>query len=115
MTTTPAPRPIERRARLRQRALLAGKLTTPDASTTIDCVIRNISEDGMMVELASPQLVPDELHLVHIKNGIAYDVEVIWRRGARLGLVLKDRHDLKGPVEGQLKLLRGIWTQMALR
>ena len=108
-------RPNERRNRSRQRALLAGKLATPGAAETIDCVIRNISSTGAMVETPSPQLIPNEIQLMQVKEGFAYDAEVIWRRGNRIGLILKDRHDLKEPVEGNLKILRAIWTQMALR
>jgi hypothetical protein len=106
-------RPNERRAIMRQRALLAGKLATSEAAETIDCVIRNISAVGAMVETTSPHLIPNELHLVQINEGIAFDAEVIWRRGNRVGLRLKDRHDLRKPVADQLKVLRAIWSHMA--
>lgn len=108
-------RPLERRRSNRQRALLAGKLSTAGAGVTFDCTIRNISPDGAMIETASPQMIPNELHLVQIKEGIAWDAEVIWRRGNQVGLALKERHDLKQPVADQLKALRAVWGQMALR
>lgn len=109
-------RPLERRRDPpRQRALLAGKLANDDATATLDCVIRNISADGAMVETATPQLIPNQLHLVQVKEGVAWDATVIWRRGARIGLKLGDRHDLRETTEKQLKVLRAIWSQMALR
>ncbi len=108
-------RPVERRRQPRQRALLAGKLSTEGAKVTFDCTIRNISPEGAMIETASPQMVPNELHLVQIKEGIAWDAEVIWRRGNKIGLALKERHDLRQPVADQLKALRAVWSQMALR
>jgi hypothetical protein len=55
------------------------------------------------------------MHLVQIKEGIVWDAEVIWRRGNRVGLKLKTRHDLRETTEKQLRALRAIWSQMALR
>lgn len=108
----PLHKSVERRRAPRQRALLSGKLATEDASVTLDCVIRNISPDGALIETASPHLVPREMHLVQIKDGTAWDAEVIWRNGNRIGLILKDRHDLKSTTEKQLKALRAIWSHM---
>ena len=115
MTTLPAPKSVERRRAGRSRALLAGKLANEGATTTIDCVIRNISADGAMIETTTPQLFPSTLHLVQVKEGVAWDATVIWRRGNRVGLSLGDRHDLRETTEKQLKALRAIWGQMALR
>lgn len=105
----------QRRYKGRQRTLLAGKLANADATTTIDCVIRNISDTGAMVETTSPHLLSGPLQLLQIKDGVVWDVEIVWRRGNRIGLRLGDRHDLKAGTEAQLKALRAIWSQMALR
>ncbi len=113
--TTAAAQSVDRRRAGRHRALLAGKLANEDATTTIDCVIRNISDTGAMIETSTPHLIPNRLHLVQIKEGTAWDVEVIWRRGNRIGLALGDRHDLRESTDRQLKALRAIWSQMALR
>ena len=115
MTTSSAAIPAERRRAGRHRALLAGKLANEDATTTIDCAIRNISDTGAMIETSTPHLIPNKMHLVQIKEGVAWDVEVIWRRGNRIGLSLGDRHDLKENTEKQLRALRAIWSQMVLR
>ena len=105
----------QRRYKGRQRTLLAGKLATADAAATVDCTIRNISDTGAMIETVAPQLLTGPLHLLQVKDGLAWDVEIVWRRGNRLGLRLGDRHDLKAGTEAQLKALRAIWSQMALR
>ncbi|MBI5939220.1 MAG: PilZ domain-containing protein [Caulobacterales bacterium] len=115
MTSAFASKSVDRRRVGRQRALLAGKLANEDATSTVDCVIRNISADGAMIETTTPQLIPNQLHLVQIKEGVAWDAEVIWRRGNRIGLSLGDRHDLRESTEKQLRALRAIWGQMALR
>ncbi|ATQ42232.1 PilZ domain-containing protein [Caulobacter mirabilis] len=118
-----APRPVpsssgvQRRGGVRHRSLLAAKLTNADASATIDCTIRNLSEEGAQIETASLQLLPQPapLRLMQIKDGVAWDVEIAWRRGNRMGLRLTRRHDLHGAVEADLRALRAIWSQMALR
>jgi hypothetical protein len=106
---------VERRHGGRARALLSGKLCFEDATKTIDCVIRNITPGGAMVETPTPQLVPGRLQLMQVSEGIVWDAEVAWRRGARIGLVLQDRHDLRDTTDKQLRVLRAIWGQMALR
>ncbi len=115
MSTSTLSISADRRAAGRHRALLAGKLANDDATTTIDCVIRNISNTGAMIETATPQLIPNRLHLVQVKEGTVWDVEVVWRRGNRIGLALGERHDLRDTTETQLKALRAIWSQMTLR
>lgn len=108
---------IQRRGGARQRSLLAAKLTNADASMTIDCTIRNLSEDGAQIEMTSAHMLPQPapLRLLQIKDGVAWDVDVAWRRGNRMGLRLTMRHDLRGMVDGDLRALRAIWSQMALR
>lgn len=113
MSAVIAPGPVEKRRNPRQRALLAGKLATNEASLTIDCVIRNLSSGGALVETTSPHLIPNELHLLQIKDGVAWDAKVIWRRGNRVGLELGDRHDLKEATETSLRALRRVWTHLA--
>lgn len=107
--------PIQRRRAPRNRSLLAGKVANKDATSTIDCIIRNLTSDGAMIETAAPHLVPAELHLLQVTEGVAWDAEVMWRRGNRVGLKLGERHDLKESTEKQLRALRAIWSQMALR
>lgn len=115
MTSAPVSKSIERRRAGRQRALLAGKLANEGATSTIDCIIRNVSADGAMIETSTPQMVPGRLHLMQISEGTVWDAEVIWRHGARIGLKLGDRYDLRETTQTQLRALRAIWSQMALR
>jgi hypothetical protein len=115
MDSNPSVQAHDRRRRPRQRALLAGKVANEGATETIDCVIRNLSPDGAMIETSVPHLVPPELHLVQLKEGVAWDATVVWRRDGRVGLKLGARHDLRETTDRQLKALRAIWSQMALR
>jgi hypothetical protein len=115
MSSLSAADAAQRRNNGRQRTLLAGKLANVDATETLDCTIRNISDTGAMIETSSPQRLSGPLHLLQVKDGVAWDVEIVWRRGNRIGVRLGDRHDLKANTEVQLRALRAIWSQMALR
>ncbi|MES2034773.1 MAG: PilZ domain-containing protein [Pseudomonadota bacterium] len=114
MSVTQA-KPVQRRRADRQRSLLAGKLTNEDASITVDCTIRDLSETGALIELAAPEMLPRALRLMQIREGVLWDVEVAWRRGRRMGLILGERHDLRTSVEPELRALRAIWSHMAPR
>lgn len=113
LSPRPTSPPVERRCSQRQRALLTGKLATDGASLTIDCVIRNLSSDGALVETPSPHLIPNDLHLLQVREGVAWDAKVIWRRGNKVGLALLERHDLRDTTARQLKALRHVWRHMA--
>jgi hypothetical protein len=102
----------DRRRTQRRRSLLTAKLATRDASLTIDCVIRNLSPEGALVETTSPHLIPHELHLMQVREGIVWDAGIIWRNGNRIGLVLGERHDLRETTALQLRALRNIWTHL---
>jgi|SRR5215217_334736 len=115
-----AANPSQRRRAERKRSLLAGKLSNADSSLTVDCTIRDLSDTGALVELVSPELLPKALRLLVIKEGVVRDAEVVWRRGNRMGLSLGERHDLretseKDLTDKQLRVLRAIWSHMALR
>lgn len=112
--SSPAPNRIERRAVLRQRTLLRGRVCFgPYHSITVDCGIRNLSEHGAQVRLPPQQPLPGELTLLHVNEGLAFDASVIWRRGEVVGLRFNARHNLKGDVADDLKSLRAIWSALA--
>ena len=107
-----APAVGDRRQAPRRRALLTGKLVTADVALTIDCVIRNLTDLGAMVEMQSPQMVPGNLYLLQVKEGLAWDAEVVWRHGHRLGLKFSGNHDLNEEVGKTLRPVRRLWQHL---
>lgn len=106
---------VDRRRDVRQRTLLAGHVTYGDPAMTIACGVRNVSQSGALIELAGPVLLPPNVLLLMAREGVVYDAKIMWRRGARVGVALGDRHDLRAVVEPQVKVLQAIWKEMALR
>jgi PilZ domain len=75
------------RAALRQRVFKAG--TIEFSGSTIDCVVRNISETGAALEVASPVGIPAEFNLLISGNIAKRPCRVVWVRDKRIGVAFR--------------------------
>ncbi|MEI6281280.1 MAG: hypothetical protein WCP82_00955 [Alphaproteobacteria bacterium] len=99
----------DRRANHRQRALLRGRICYgSNAEISIDCAIRNINAQGALLVVSGEQPLPTNFTLIHVTEGTSFDSHGIWRHGAYVGVTIGDRHDLKGPIDAQLRTLHNI-------
>jgi hypothetical protein len=74
----------EHRRSPRQRTFKGGSITLPIG--IVDCVIRNISESGALLELKAPALVPDDFNLVIRPEHTRRQCHVTRRKALRLGV-----------------------------
>src|SRR5215472_808538 len=89
---------VDSRNSQRKRTLFKGVLSYgQNCAFTVDCVIADISEAGARVQLQPGPPVPTDVYLVHLRERVAYEATVAWRRGNDLGLRLGTRHDLENP------------------
>jgi hypothetical protein len=75
------------RAAPRQRTLKAG--TIEFSGGTIDCVVRNISETGAALEVASPMGIPTKFNLLISGNVAKRPCRVVWIKDKRIGVAFK--------------------------
>jgi hypothetical protein len=75
----------ERRKALRHRTLKAGFISF-NRSAGFDCRVRNLSEQGAMLDVASPLGIPDDFVLVIEGDHVKQQCHVIWRTQTRLGV-----------------------------
>jgi len=68
----------------RQRTLKAG--TIEFSGSTIDCVVRNISDGGAALEVASPVGIPAEFNLLISGNIAKRPCRVVWVKDKRIGV-----------------------------
>ena len=68
----------------RRRALKARSITL--GGSAIDCIVRNVSEIGAALEVASPLYIPDRFTLVVQTNQLMRPCHVVWRRERRIGV-----------------------------
>lgn len=74
----------EHRTSPRHRVLKAG--TIKFGGGVIDCTIRNLSERGAALEVASPVGIPDRFDLVIVAEHLRRSCRVIWRKQKRIGV-----------------------------
>jgi hypothetical protein len=75
----------EKRATPRSRTLKSGTISF-DRAAGIDCVVRNISDEGACLEVTSPLGIPEEFKLVIKPDGLFRECRIMWRSAKRIGV-----------------------------
>jgi diguanylate cyclase (GGDEF)-like protein len=68
------------------RTLLAGKIISNYGQSSIDCVVRRLSERGATLTTQSPLGIPRQFHLLIPGEGPPRPCKLIWQSGEELGL-----------------------------
>ena len=81
----------ERREVPRQRTLLGARIVFNNRQSTLDCVVRNLSDVGAMVLISDAVALPAafELEIEHKRR--VYGARFRWRDGERVGIALDGR------------------------
>lgn len=80
---------IEQRQTLRKRVIYSGVVTFNERRSSLDCVIRNFSDDGAKIEFDNPALLPDEIDLVIPKKNRAFRAKMVWAAAGQAGLTFR--------------------------
>ncbi len=93
MTDTPPKSPQstedEQREDRRNKTFLGGKIILNKDGSVIDCLVRNKSDKGCQVIVASQHGIPDEFELKIGTTGERLQCIVAWRRNDKIGLEFK--------------------------
>lgn len=73
------------RLQQRTRVLRTGRILL-EGGGTLDCVIRDISENGARLKLADAAPTPERFELLFVTMGTAHPVERRWQKGVDLGV-----------------------------
>ena len=76
----------EHRKAPRHRTYKAAHIAFAGHAATIDCVVRNLSDTGATLEVASPIGIPDEFDLVFKGDGSVRPCRVTWRKETKIGV-----------------------------
>jgi hypothetical protein len=106
--------PDEQRKSGRPRVLLAGRLIFGEAGLTVDCTIRDRTENGARLKLSGPAVLPPRMTLIEIGSGMAHECELSWRRFPEIGVSFLSSTCLEAKVtegdpELQRRRLRRMW------
>lgn len=99
----------------RQRTLYAGVLIHSAAGLTTDCSVKDISDGGARIKLMAMVVLSAPVVLLVPRIGEADEVQVIWQRGAELGLRFVRKVDLKTPESDIDRLTRRLWLERMAR
>ena len=76
----------ERRNIGRGRTLKGARIAFHHDRSVIDCVVRNRSDTGACLQVASPLGIPDEFDLIADADDARRPCRVVWRTEKRIGV-----------------------------
>jgi len=86
-----------------------------DGAQVFDCSIRDLSEGGARVTVPATQPLPSHVYLINLRDGLAYESVVVWKRGSEAGLSFLKTHQV-GELGGtELAYLKRLWVERAAR
>ena len=85
----------ERRGSIRQKSFLRGCVYFNKRRSAVDCLIRDISDDGARIVFSEAVSVPDGVELYIPQKEQMLRARVQWRHGDEIGLAFGDA--LSGP------------------
>jgi|SRR5580698_1924387 hypothetical protein len=103
--------PVERRKEYRRRVLLSGLIFVSKTHCTFNCLIRNISESGARIDIQAESPLPERFSLIAIKNCVAYEVQIVRRRGPEVGLKILRRIPLMEASSSEALQLRRLLVE----
>jgi hypothetical protein len=107
---------LERRQTARARVIYSGVIAYNDRASTLDCVVRNFSEDGVKVEFNNTALLPDEIDLVIARKGRSFNAKIVWRGETEAGLTFRSAGENRPiPIEWARRLRASESEQRKLR
>jgi hypothetical protein len=80
---------IDRRQNARARVIYSGVIAFNARQSTMDCVVRNFSDNGAKVEFENAALLPDEINLVIARKSRAFSAKIIWRQPNAAGVAFQ--------------------------
>ena len=108
------PPPKEFGSLRRRRALLSAVGVSADGALTYECAIRDLNAQAGKISFHGAHL-PDRFYLINVKDRVAYDASVAWKRNGAAGLKWLSVISLAEATEGKFAHLRKIWMERALR
>ena len=75
---------IDKRAARRELVFKAGRVSF--GCERVNCVVRNLSVTGAMIEVQTSDVIPREIILDILGRGARFPCHVVWRHYRRLGV-----------------------------
>ena len=79
----------DRRESVRDKVFMGGVAEINGRNSTMDCVVRNVSDTGACVEFDPAARIPAEMNLKISRKGRSFLAHMIWRQANRVGLAFR--------------------------
>lgn len=76
----------ERRKTQRDRTFLGGQVIYNDRCSTMDCLVRNMSQSGAMIVFDDVALIPSEFDVTIRRKGESRRARIVWRAEMKAGI-----------------------------
>ena len=80
---------LDRRQSVRDRVILGSVASINERGSTMDCVVRNMSEGGLCVEFEQTAKLPDEMRVTITQKDCSFFARMMWRQAGRVGLAFR--------------------------
>ena len=97
---------LDRRQSPRDRVIFGAVATVNEPVSTMDCVVRNISDRGACIEFDQAARLPDQINLAIARKGRSYLASLIWRHANKVGLAFRSMSAPGAPVSDLDERLR---------
>jgi len=107
--TEPKNGPSERRPTSRRRVLFPGLIVYGNGTFTCDCSFRSLSATGARISPATQQRFGGRIYVINIRDGSAYDAQVVWNKGSDVGIKFESVISLSTSTEARFSRLKKLW------
>ena len=80
---------VDRRQNPRDKVLYGGVAEVSERGSTMNCVVRNVTDDGACIEFDRAARLPEEIKLSIPRKGRSFLAKMIWRQANRVGLAFR--------------------------
>jgi hypothetical protein len=99
----------DRRPASRRHVLLPGLVVFANGAFTCDCTFRNLSSTGARVIISRHVQFPDRFYLINVRDGLAYDAQLVWKKGIAAGVKFESVVLLSTNIDLALAYLKRLW------
>jgi len=114
-TNPELPPMVDKRRRLRKKALLGGVVVHNAGQYAFRCAIRDLAESGARIEFPNGQVFPASVYLINIGARTGHEAKVTWVRDSEAGLTFVNSFDLNEPGDPKTAYLNKIWVDYSPR
>jgi hypothetical protein len=108
-------KPLERRSLPRTSVLWSGIIAKTDGASSVDCLIRNISDGGAEISSKRQFVLGEQVYLLVPRIRIAYMASVAWLRSGRAGFSFDRSYELDFELPPEANFLKNLLVETKLR